>query len=46
MFIDGAQLARVNFALNSNARTTYLYIDARSNEKQFSKFLEDFKATP
>ena len=46
MFIDGAQLARVNFALNSNARTTFLYIVALSNEKQFSKFLEDFKATP
>ncbi len=46
MFIDGTQLARVNFALNSNARTTYLYIDAQSNEKQFSSFLNNFRDMP
>ena len=39
MFVDGAQLDRVNFALNSSARTTYLYIDANSNDKEFSDFL-------
>jgi hypothetical protein len=28
MFIDGRQLARVNFALNSSSRDTYIYVDA------------------
>jgi hypothetical protein len=44
MFIDGAQLDRVNFALNSSARTTYLYIDANSNDEQFSNYLEKFRS--
>ncbi|MBT7475238.1 MAG: hypothetical protein HN649_01285, partial [Nitrospina sp.] len=39
MFVDGTQLDRVNFALNSSSRDTYLYIDANSNDKEFSDFL-------
>ena len=45
MFVDGAQLDRVNFALNSSARTTYLYIDANSNDEQFSNYLEKFRSS-
>lgn len=45
MFVDGTQLDRVNFALNSNARTTYLYIDANSDDKQVSKYLENFRTS-
>ncbi|MFT4579628.1 MAG: hypothetical protein ACI8PD_000170 [Nitrospinales bacterium] len=44
MFIDGTQLARVNFALNSSARSTYLYIDANSNDEQFSNYLGKFRS--
>lgn len=44
MFVDGTQLDRVNFALNSSARTTYLYIDANSNDEQFSSYLEKFRS--
>jgi len=44
MFVDGAQLDRVNFALNSSARTTYLYIDANSNDEQFSSYLGKFRS--
>ncbi|MBT3921299.1 MAG: hypothetical protein HOF21_01865, partial [Nitrospina sp.] len=44
MFIDGTQLDRVNFALNSNARTTYLYIDANSNDEQFLNYLGKFRS--
>ena len=44
MFIDGAQIARVNFALNSSSQSTYLYIDANSNDQQFSNFLQKFRS--
>ena len=44
MFIDGAQIARVNFALNSSSQSTYLYIDANSNDRQFSNFLQKFRS--
>jgi len=43
MFIDGTQIARVNFALNSSSQSTYLYIDANSNDQQFSNFLQKFR---
>ena len=43
MFIDGTQIARVNFALNSSSQSTYLYIDANSNDQQFSNFLKKFR---
>ena len=42
MFVDGTQLNRVNFALNSSSRNTYLYIDANSSDKEFSDFLNQF----
>jgi hypothetical protein len=42
MFIDGTQLSRVNFALNSGSRDTYLYIDANSSDKEFSDYLNPF----
>ena len=43
MFIDGTKLTRVNFALNSSARDTYLYIDARSGRKELQDYLNRFK---
>lgn len=44
MFIDGDQLARVNFALNSSSRDTYLYIDANSTDEEFSNYLGRFQS--
>jgi hypothetical protein len=44
MFVDGKQLARINFALNSSARNTYLYIDANSNDEQFLNYLGKFRS--
>lgn len=43
MFVDGLQLDRVNFALNSSSRDTYLYIDANSNDAQLASYLNQFK---
>ena len=43
MFIDGAQLKRINFALNSSSRNTYLFIDANSSDEQFSEFLRKYQ---
>ncbi|MFQ5451502.1 MAG: hypothetical protein ACE5E9_12810 [Nitrospinaceae bacterium] len=42
MFVDGMQLSRVNFALNSSSRKTYIYIDANSSQKQFEEYLKKF----
>lgn len=42
MFVDGTQLSRVNFALNSNSRDTYIYIDANSDEAEFATYLNQF----
>jgi ferredoxin len=42
MFVDGMQLDRVNFALNSSSRDTYLYIDANSDEAEFAAYLNQF----
>ena len=44
MFIDGEQLSRVNFALNSNSRNTYLYIDANSTDEEFLNYLKRFRS--
>ena len=44
MFIDGEQLSRVNFALNSNSRNTYLYIDANSTDEEFLNYLIRFQS--
>ncbi len=43
MFVDGTQLDRVNFALNSKSRNTYLYIDANSDDTQFATYLNLFR---
>jgi len=42
MFVDGNQLDRVNFALNSSSRNTYLYIDANSDDAQMATYLNRF----
>ena len=44
MFIDGSQLKRVNFALNSKSRKTYLYIDANSSDDQFFNYLKKYES--
>lgn len=43
MFVDGNQLDRVNFALNSSSRNTYLYTDANSDDIQLTDFLMAFR---
>jgi hypothetical protein len=43
MFVDGMQLDRVNFALNSVSRNTYLYLDANSDDAQLTAHLNQFK---
>lgn len=45
MFVDGTQLSRVNFALNSSSRDTYIYIDANSEYKEFESYLKLFQST-
>lgn len=42
MFIDGTRLARVNFALNSPVRDSYIYIDAGSDPEEFKAHLMRF----
>ncbi len=42
MFVDGSQLWRVNFALNSSSRKTYIYIDAGTDAKTFEIYLKRF----
>jgi|TARA_B100001964_G_scaffold86601_1_gene97534 hypothetical protein len=42
MFIDGTQLARVNFALNSPPRHSYIYIDAASSAEELQTHLMRF----
>lgn len=42
MFIDGTQLDRVNFALNSKVRDTYIYIDVHSPLKEMKEHLYRF----
>jgi hypothetical protein len=43
MFVDGIQLGRVNFALNSDSRNTYLYVDANSDDAQLTAYLNQFR---
>jgi regulator of replication initiation timing len=45
MFIDGTQLSRVNFALNSKVRDTYIYIDAHSSPEEMTEHLSRFGAS-
>lgn len=42
MFVDGDQLTRVNFALNSSSRNTYIYIHANSELAEMEKHLAHF----
>lgn len=44
MFVDGTQLSRVNFALNSSSRKTYIYIDANTDLKEMEVYLTPFKS--
>lgn len=44
MFVDGTQLSRVNFALNSSSRDTYIYVDANTNLKEMQDYLMLYKA--
>ena len=43
MIVDGNQLARVNFALNSGTRKNYIYVDAKSSIDEFETHLKDFE---
>ncbi len=43
MFVDGRQLSRVNFALNSKMRMSYLYFDVHSSYEELEKFLFRFQ---
>ena len=45
MFVDGNQLDRVNFALNSSSRKTYLYLDANSDFNQLTAYLNNRRAS-
>ena len=42
MFIDGTQLNRVNFALNSKVRDSYIYIDVHSSSEEMKMHLLRF----
>ena len=44
MFVDGRQLARVNFALNSSSRDTYIYADADTSLAGLEIYLGRFEA--
>jgi hypothetical protein len=42
MLVDGSQLSRLNFALNSGVRREYIYIDAASGDEEFAAHLLNF----
>jgi hypothetical protein len=42
MLIDGTQLGRVNFALNSKARHSYIYVDVHSSPEELAGHLLRF----
>jgi hypothetical protein len=44
MFIDGNQLGRVNFALNSSVRKSYIYIHANSELKEMEAHLMKYRS--
>jgi hypothetical protein len=44
MFVNGDALSRVNFALNSKSRTTYIYIHAGSSVKELGGFLKRYQS--
>ena len=43
MFVDGRQLSRVNFALNSKMRMSYLYFDVHASYEELERFLFSFR---
>ena len=46
MFIDGTQLGRVNFALNSKVSDSYIYLDVHSSPEEMSAHLSRFGSKP
>ena len=46
MFVDGTQLSRVNFALNSKVRDSYIYLDVHSSPKEMKEHLSRFGSKP
>ena len=46
MFIDGTQLSRVNFALNSKVRHSYFYIDVYSSPEEMKEHISRFGSYP
>ena len=42
MWIDGNQLERINFALNSSSRPSYIYADANAEAKEIEDYLMRF----
>jgi len=44
MFVDGDDLSRVNFALNSKSRTTYIYMNAGSSVQEVGNFLGQYRS--
>lgn len=42
MFVNGKQLARANFALNSSSRDTYIYVDANTSLEDLETYLGMF----
>ena len=46
MFIDGTQLSRVNFALNSKVRDSYIYIDVHSSPEEMAEHFSRFGFKP
>lgn len=45
MFVDGTQLSRVNFTLNSKVRDSYIYIDVHSSPEEMAEHLFRFGAS-
>ena len=42
MFVDGSQLWRINFALNSSSRKSYIYADAGTDANTLAEYLKHF----
>ena len=46
MLIDGTRLGRVNFALNSKVRHSYIYVDVHSSPEELARHLSRFGSPP
>ena len=46
MLIDGTRLGRVNFALNSKVRHSYIYVDVHSSPEELAQHLSRFGSPP